>query len=115
MKYDVNTICFGEMFYNLGDDGVYFSSPDAFQKIIKDNEVKYKEISGSKIYSGYSANSDKNTGVNELASLSSIIGDSSKKYVSKTMIKLYLAKYKILLNSQRKKNISEYQAEKKSK
>lgn len=115
MKYDVDKICFGQVFYNLGNDGVYFSSPQAFQKVIMGDEVKYMNLSGNKVYSRYCAESGKTSGINEGASLASVIGNPSKKSVSKQMIRLYLLKYIVLTNKNRKRYVDDIDIDVRSK
>lgn len=89
MKYKVEAICFGEIKYDLGPDGIYYSYPRAFERVVVDNEIKYRDLSGKKTYNNNSAR----VGIKEKASLASVMNDYSKEYVSRSMIKLYLLKY----------------------
>ena len=105
MEYDVDTICFGHMLYDLGDDGVYHSATQAFQKITINDEVRYMNLAGNKVYYGHLTDGHEKSGISETASLASVIGNPSKKYVSKQMIRLYLLKYKVLCSKNSQKYI----------
>lgn len=91
MKYfDVDSIYFGNLVYNTGNDGYYHTGTELFEKI--DDDL-YKPINRKAKVNVYTPKTTKYLTVNNLYPLKDFINDNTKKEISSSKLKLYLIKY----------------------